>query len=49
MAAGDELKPTPTDYSLLEVEQHFAELVAGVEDHLLDWTTYAFKHTDPSR
>lgn len=35
MAAGDELKPTPTDYSLLEVEQHFAELVAGVEDHAI--------------
>ncbi|MDB5392306.1 MAG: luxQ 10, partial [Planctomycetaceae bacterium] len=25
----------PTDYSLREVEQHFAELVAGVEDHAI--------------
>ena len=28
-------KDTAPDYSLREVEQHFAELVAGVEDHAI--------------
>src|SRR5215210_7609664 len=27
--------PQPNDYSLQEVEQHFTELVAGVEDHAI--------------
>src|SRR5690348_6128064 len=28
-------KETPTEHSLQEVEQHFTELVAGVEDHAI--------------
>src|SRR6187431_956944 len=27
--------PQPSDFSLREVEQHFTELVAGVEDHAI--------------
>jgi PAS domain S-box-containing protein len=34
MPAGDQPNPS-NEYSLLEVEQHFTELVAGVEDHAI--------------
>jgi hypothetical protein len=33
--SGPHSTPNGGDYSLREVEQHFAELVAGVEDHAI--------------
>ena len=34
-SSGPDAAAAPSDYSLHEVEQHFAELVAGVEDHAI--------------
>lgn len=35
MPAGNEPQPLPDNYTLLEIEQHFTELVADVEDHAI--------------